>query len=95
MTGPSDQTLIWGQGNKTFEVFLEPTCPQSERAFGKLLPLRTEFEDDAAMELVKCHAKYARQNGIHASPTFMIDGLVDDNVGSRDSNHTWLEAFSF
>ena len=26
---------------------------------------------------VKWHCKYARQNGIHASPTFMIDGLVD------------------
>jgi hypothetical protein len=25
---------------------------------------------------VKWHCKYARQNGIHVSPTFMIDGLV-------------------
>ena len=25
---------------------------------------------------IKWHCKYARQNGIHVSPTFMIDGLV-------------------
>jgi hypothetical protein len=25
---------------------------------------------------VKWHSKYARRNGIHVSPTFMIDGLV-------------------
>ncbi len=25
---------------------------------------------------VKWHCKYARQNGIHVSPTFMVDGLV-------------------
>jgi hypothetical protein len=28
--------LIWGHGPRVFEVFLEPTCPFSVRAFGKL-----------------------------------------------------------
>ena len=34
---------------------------------------------------VKWHCKYARQNGIHVSPTFMIDGLVqtDRAVATR------------
>src|ERR1051326_7506519 len=28
--------LEWGSGPRSFEVFLEPTCPFSVRAFGKL-----------------------------------------------------------
>ena len=32
---------------------------------------------------IKWHCKYARQNGIHVSPTFMIDGH-----GARPS-HEW------
>ena len=31
---------------------------------------------------VKWHCKYARQNGIHVSPTFMIDGLVQTDMSS-------------
>jgi len=39
---------------------------------------------------VKWHAKYARQNGIHVSPTFMIDGLVQPDMGSRDAVADWV-----
>ena len=28
--------LTWGRGPRVFEIFLEPTCPFSTRAFGKL-----------------------------------------------------------
>ena len=28
--------LVWGHGPRVFEVFLEPTCPYSVKAFGKL-----------------------------------------------------------
>src|ERR1700738_1590294 len=28
--------LVWGHGPRIFEVFLEPTCPFSVKAFGKL-----------------------------------------------------------
>ena len=30
------EPLSWGHGSKVFEVFLEPTCPFSAKAFGKL-----------------------------------------------------------
>src|SRR5260370_23198499 len=30
------EPLTWGQGSRVFEVFLEPTCPFSAKAFGKL-----------------------------------------------------------
>jgi hypothetical protein len=169
--------LSWGQGPHTFEMFLEPTCPFSCKAFGKLddflraagekkvtvkvrlqsqpwhlysgvvtrgviaastLPEgkaaarrvleavaahREEFEFDkhagganmdatprqivarlegysgvklaAAFAIpdldreIKWHARYARQNGIHVSPTFMIDGMVRPEIGSGDSAAEW------
>lgn len=38
---------------------------------------------------VKWHCKYARQNGIHVSPTFMIDGLVEPGMSSGDAVADW------
>ena len=35
------------------------------------------------------HVKYARQNGIHESPTFMIDGLVEPGMSSGQSVEEW------
>ena len=169
--------LEWGTGPRTFEVFLEPTCPFSVRAFGKLdallseagkdkitiklrlqsqpwhlysgvvtrcviaastLPAgkdaakavlaavaahREEFEfakhaggpnmtatpNDIIARLegysglklaaafaiptldreIKWHCKYARKNGIHVSPTFMIDGLVRPEISSGDEVSAW------
>ena len=169
--------LTWGHGPRVFEVFLEPTCPFSVRAFGKLDALlaqagedritvkirlqsqpwhmysgvivrcilaastlqggkeaakavmaavgahRDEFEFDhhctgpnrdatpndiiariegysgvkladafAIPDLdreIKWHCKYSRQNGIHVSPTFMIDGLVQSDMGSGDAVSDW------
>lgn len=176
---PRAEPLSWGRGPRTFEVFLEPTCPFSARAFNKLDELlaaagedritvklrlqsqpwhmysgvivravlaastlsggkesakavlaalgahREEFEFEkhcrgpnmdttpneiiqriesysglalaeafAEPELqteVKWHARYARQNGIHVSPTFMIDGLVQADLGSGDPVERWVE----
>ncbi|MGH7119875.1 MAG: thioredoxin, partial [Acetobacteraceae bacterium] len=39
---------------------------------------------------VKWHTKYARQNGIHVSPSFMIDGLVQTDLGSGDAVSAWV-----
>jgi protein-disulfide isomerase len=170
--------LVWGHGPRVFEVFLEPTCPYSVRAFGKLDDLlaqsgedrvtikvrlqsqpwhmysgvivrcilaastlesgkeaakavmtavaahREEFEFDrhcggsnldatpneiiariegySGVKLaeafavpyldreIKSHCKYARQNGIHVSPTFMIDGLVQADMSSGDTVADWV-----
>ena len=170
--------LVWGHGPRVFEVFLEPTCPFSVRAFGKLDDLldeagedqvtvrirlqsqpwhmysgvivrcilaastlqegkqaaksvlaavaahREEFEFErhcrgANMDAtpadiirriegysgvklaeafaipdldreIKWHCKYARQNGIHVSPTFMIDGLVEPGMSSGDAISDWV-----
>jgi protein-disulfide isomerase len=174
--------LVWGHGPRVFEVFLEPTCPFSIRAFGKLEDLldkagedritvkvrlqsqpwhmysgvivrcilaastleggktaaksvmaavaahREEFEFDrhcsgpnldatpndiirrierysgvklaeafAIPDLdreVKWHCKYARQNGIHVSPTFMVDGVVQPDMSSGDPIADWVARLS-
>ena len=38
---------------------------------------------------IKWHCKYARRNGIHVSPTFMIDGLVHADMSSGDAVADW------
>ena len=43
---------------------------------------------------VKWHTKYARQNGIHVSPTFMIDGLVQPDMSSGDKVSDWVARLS-
>ena len=170
--------LVWGHGPCVFELFLEPTCPFSVKAFAKLDALlaeagedrvtvkirlhsqpwhlysgvvtrcilaastlaggktaakavmaavaahREEFEFDhhfggpnldatpndiirrierysgvklaAAFAIpdldreVKWHVKYARQNGIHVSPAFMIDGIVQGDMSSGDAVSAWV-----
>jgi protein-disulfide isomerase len=171
--------LTWGYGPRVFEVFLEPTCPYSVKAFNKLDALleragedkvtikirlqsqpwhmysgvlvrcilaastlaggketakkvmaaiaahREEFEfarhaGGANMDVtpnqlierlenysgiqlkdafsipdldreIKWHSKYARQNGIHVSPTFMINGLVQADMSSGDEVEVWVK----
>ncbi|GAB5469329.1 MAG: thioredoxin domain-containing protein [Rhodospirillales bacterium] len=41
---------------------------------------------------MKWHAKYARQNGAHVTPTFMVDGLIAPGMSSGDSIAQWLDA---
>ena len=174
--------LSFGHGPRVFEMFLEPTCPFSCRAFGKIdetlemagadritvkirlqsqpwhmfsgvltraiiaastlaegkhaarrvlaavAAHREEFEfekhagganmdvtpnqivarleDYSGVKLkdafalpdldreIKWHSKYARQNGIHVSPTFMIDGLVQTDMGSGDAVSMWVQKLS-
>jgi hypothetical protein len=171
--------LIWGNGPRIFEAFLEPTCPYSAKAFSKLDELLSragpdklkvriwlhsqpwhlfsgiicraivaastgpagkedakrviaaiyaereafDFEDQRAgpnlstspndlimrieevsgvaiagafqmsglERVIINHTRYARQNGIHVSPTFMVDGLVDRFISSGQSAEDWKE----
>jgi len=170
--------LVWGEGPRVFEAFLEPTCPFSVRAFNKFdalletaganritlkirlqsqpwhmysgvivrcilaasslaagkasakavmaavgahreefeferhccgpnmdatpndiikriedysgVPLAEAFKAPGLEREIKWHAKYARQNGIHVSPTFMVDGLIQPNMSSGDEVSQWV-----
>ncbi len=55
------------------------------------LSLAEAFADPDLQAAVKWHARYARQNGIHVSPTFMIDGIVQADMGSGDPVESWVE----
>jgi protein-disulfide isomerase len=48
------------------------------------------FEQPELETDLKWHAKYARQNGIHVTPTFMVDGLVANDISSGDTVEVWL-----
>jgi len=55
------------------------------------ITLAEAFARTELQTAVKWHARYARQNGIHVTPTFMIDGLVDNAMSSGDEVPVWLE----
>ncbi|MGO7594194.1 hypothetical protein AB9E13_34290, partial [Rhizobium leguminosarum] len=40
---------------------------------------------------IKWNCKYARQKGIHVSPTFMIGGLVKPDMSSGDEVGVWVK----
>jgi len=39
---------------------------------------------------MKLECRYARQNGIHVSPSFMIDGIVQGDLSSGDAVADWV-----
>src|SRR4029077_6420122 len=43
---------------------------------------------------VKRHCRYARKNGIHVSPTFIMDGLVQTDMSSGDPGADWVARLS-
>ncbi|PLM06019.1 thioredoxin, partial [Klebsiella pneumoniae] len=47
------------------------------------------FARPELQDVIKWHSKYARQNGIHVSPTFMVNGLVQPDLGSGDDVSVW------
>ena len=54
------------------------------------MPLAAAFAIPDLDREIKWHCKYARQNGIHVSPTFVIDGLVRNDMGSGDTVEDWV-----
>jgi hypothetical protein len=43
---------------------------------------------------MRWQTRYARQNGAHSSPTFMIDGMIRPELSSGDPVEKWLEALA-
>jgi hypothetical protein len=55
------------------------------------IQLAEAFARPELEQTIKWHCKYSRQNGIHVSPTFMIDGLVYPNISSGDAVQDWVK----
>ena len=49
------QALEWGHGPRTFEVFLEPTCPFSVKAFNKLNAFLEQVGEDKVTVKIRLH----------------------------------------
>ena len=58
--------LVWGHGPRIFDVFLEPTCPFSVKAFGKLDDLLDQAGEDRIT--VKLH--------LQSQPWHMYSGVI-------------------
>ncbi|HEU0278070.1 MAG TPA: thioredoxin domain-containing protein [Rhodanobacteraceae bacterium] len=56
------------------------------------IKLADAFAQPELEGLMSWHAKYSRQNGIHVSPTFMVNGIVAPKLGSGDPIETWIAA---
>ncbi|HEY4201633.1 MAG TPA: thioredoxin domain-containing protein [Devosiaceae bacterium] len=55
------------------------------------LRLMDAFSIQDLDKAVRWETRYARQNGIHVSPTFMIDGIVQPDMGSGDAVADWVK----
>jgi hypothetical protein len=180
---PNPEPIELGHGRVELEIFLEPTCPFSKRAFDKVRPLlaavgeneitikirfvsqpwhlssgvvtrcvlaatataggrqaglatmgaiydhREEFEADdhcsgpgmarspaqtiahvsklCGIDLLepfkmksvdvalRWHTKYCRQNGVHVSPTFAVNRLINNAMSSGQSVEEWSKQLGF
>jgi hypothetical protein len=54
------------------------------------LPLADAFVIPDLDREIKWHCKYARQKGVHVSPTFVIDGLAQPDMSSGDGVSDWV-----
>jgi hypothetical protein len=55
------------------------------------LELMTTFDRPDIDKPVRWHTRYARQNGIHVSPSFMIDGIHQADMSSGDAVADWAK----
>lgn len=58
------------------------------------LSLMDAFSITGLDKAVRWHCRYARQNGIHVSPSFMVDGLVQSDMSSGDEVADWVARLS-
>jgi hypothetical protein len=54
------------------------------------LQLIDAFDRPDLDKAVRWQSRYARQNGIHVSPSFMIDGIVQPDMSSGDTVAEWI-----
>jgi hypothetical protein len=55
------------------------------------LKLMDAFDDVELDRGTRWETRYARQNGIHVSPSFMIDGIFQSDMSSGDDVGKWVE----
>ncbi len=58
--------LVWGHGPRIFEMFLEPTCPFSAKAFGKLDELLAQAGEDRVTVKIR----------LQSQPWHLFSGII-------------------
>jgi protein-disulfide isomerase len=53
--------------------------------------LSEAFKLKSVEDALKWHTKYARQNGVHVSPTFSVNRIVNANMSSGQSVEDWAK----
>jgi hypothetical protein len=53
--------------------------------------LSAAFRLKSVDQALRWHARYVRQNGVHESPTFAINGIIERNMSSGQSVEEWAE----
>lgn len=88
-----------GEHREAFEFEDHRTGPNLDTSPNELIerieevsgvPVAEAFQISGLEHALKKHTKYARQNGIHVSPTVMVDGLIAHGISSGDSVEQWL-----
>jgi hypothetical protein len=72
---------------------MDRTPAEIIRAVGELagVDLSEAFRLKSVDRAMRWHARYYRQNGIHESPTFMVNRLVEPKMNSRQTIEEWSE----
>ncbi len=55
------------------------------------IDLSEAFRLDSVGRMVRWHTRYCRQNGIHSSPSFAIDRIVEPGMSSGQTVEEWAE----
>ena len=71
--------LEWGRGPRVFEVFLEPTCPHSVRAFGKLDDLLGQAGEDRITVKLR----------LQSQPWHMYSGVITRCILAASTLEGW------
>ena len=72
---------------------MERTPGDIVREIGKLagVDLSAAFRLKSVDRAMRWHARYYRQNGVHESPTFAINGIVERGMSSGQTVEEWVE----
>jgi hypothetical protein len=76
--------LTWGHGPRVFEMFLEPTCPFSCRAFGKIdETLATAGEDRITVKIRLQSQPWHMYSGVVTRCVIAASTLPDGKTAAR------------
>ena len=79
--------LVWGHGPRVFEVFLEPTCPFSVRAFGKLDDLLAQAGEDRITIKIRLQSQPWHMYSGVIMRCILAASTLDGRQGSGEIGH--------